>query len=32
MNGGHGLGTVRLGQNRDKLWAFVNTAVNLKIT
>jgi hypothetical protein len=31
MNGGHGLGTVRLGQNRDKLWALVNTAVNLKI-
>jgi hypothetical protein len=31
MTGGHGLGTVRLGYNRDKLWALVNTAVNLKI-
>jgi len=31
MNGWRGLGAVRLGQNRDKLWAVVNTAINLKI-
>lgn len=31
MNGWRGLGTVNLGQNRDKLWALVHKAVNLKI-
>jgi hypothetical protein len=32
MNGCRGLGTVSLGQNRDKLWALVNKAVYLKIS
>jgi hypothetical protein len=31
MNGRRGQGTVSLGQNRDKLWALVNKAVNLRI-
>jgi hypothetical protein len=31
MHGCRGLGTVSLGQNRDKLRALVNKAINLKI-
>lgn len=31
MNVCRGLGTVSLGQYRDKLWALVNKRVNLKI-